>query len=755
MANIIKIKRKPLANGAGVPENLSAGELAFSEADAKLFYGLDNAGSVSPIEIAGSGYVINQVSTYAPSKTGSGATGTWNISITGNAGTVTNGVYTSRSVTAGSGLSGGGTLANDITLNIGEGDGITVDADLVAVDNTVVRTTGNQTLSDVKTFTSNTAFLSGISASGTNSLQAASTASAATQFAVFTSSPAASVQSLLTRTPSEVKSDIGLSNVTNDAQIKKLSSSTSGNIPTWDVTTGDQLSNGYSVETTLSGGDGAIPRADAVKTYVDNLLAANDAMLYKGTIDASTNPDYPAGDAGHTYKISVAGKIGGASGPAVEVGDMIICKTDSSATGDHATVGSNWNIIQVNIDGAVIGPVSSTDDALAVFDGTTGKLIKNSSYIPTTVGGNFINLTNPSAISFLRVNADNTISTLSDIDFRNAIGASSSSGSVTSISAGSGMDFSTITNSGSVVLGIPSNITLVSSNGVTSDSHTHAFAPGGSSSQYIRGDGTLSTFPDINDATLTLNVSGIGLSGSQTFTANQSSAATFTVSINSTSSNVANTVVSRDADGDFSAGTITASLNGNATTVTSGVYTSRTISTSSGLSGGGNLSSDRTISLASEYGDAVNPYGTKTKNYVLAAPTGVDGVPSFRGLDAVDIPDLDTSKITTGTLNPDRGGTGQSSYANGELLIGNSTGNTLAKSTLTQGTGLVITNGAGSISIAHADTSTLTGAQGTGGISSITLDDFGHVTAVSTATYLTSSTVCSAIADCTIDGGTF
>ena len=46
------------------------------------------------------------------------------------------------------------------------------------------------------------------------------------------------------------------------------------------------------------------------------------------------------------------------------------------------------------------------------------------------------------------------------------------------------------------------------------------------------------------------------------------------------------------------------------------------------------------------------------------------------------------------------GGTGQSSYTNGQLLIGNTTGNTLTKATLTAGSGISITNGTGSISIA-------------------------------------------------------
>ena len=65
--------------------------------------------------------------------------------------------------------------------------------------------------------------------------------------------------------------------------------------------------------------------------------------------------------------------------------------------------------------------------------------------------------------------------------------------------------------------------------------------------------------------------------------------------------------------------------------------------------------------------------------------------------------------ITSATWNgnvvqPNRGGTGQSTYTDGQLLIGNSTGNTLSKANLSAGTGIAITNGAGSISIASTIT---------------------------------------------------
>ena len=60
------------------------------------------------------------------------------------------------------------------------------------------------------------------------------------------------------------------------------------------------------------------------------------------------------------------------------------------------------------------------------------------------------------------------------------------------------------------------------------------------------------------------------------------------------------------------------------------------------------------------------------------------------------------SQVTSGTLAVANGGTGQSSYIDGELLIGNSTGNTLTKATLTAGSNVTITNGPGSITIAAA-----------------------------------------------------
>jgi len=60
---------------------------------------------------------------------------------------------------------------------------------------------------------------------------------------------------------------------------------------------------------------------------------------------------------------------------------------------------------------------------------------------------------------------------------------------------------------------------------------------------------------------------------------------------------------------------------------------------------------------------------------------------------------LPLSTGVTGTLGVANGGTGQTSYTDGQLLIGNSSGNTLTKATLTAGSNVTITNGNGSITI--------------------------------------------------------
>jgi hypothetical protein len=127
--------------------------------------------------------------------------------------------------------------------------------------------------------------------------------------------------------------------------------------------------------------------------------------------------------------------------------------------------------------GDVVGPASATDSALVAFDGVTGKLIKQAATVTiaqggtgattasgartnfgaTTLGANLFTISNPSAVTFPRFNADNTVSSLNAADFRTAIGAGTGGGSVTSVSgtgSANGLTLSgTVTSTGNITLG--------------------------------------------------------------------------------------------------------------------------------------------------------------------------------------------------------------------------------------------------------------------------------------------------------------
>jgi hypothetical protein len=84
--------------------------------------------------------------------------------------------------------------------------------------------------------------------------------------------------------------------------------------------------------------------------------------------------------------------------------------------------------------------------------------------------------------------------------------------------------------------------------------------------------------------------------------------------------------------------------------------------------------------------------------------TSVDVSGGTTGLTTTGGPITTSGTITVaGTLDVDNGGTGQTSYTNGQLLIGNTTGNTLTKATLTEGEAIDISNGSGSITILAED----------------------------------------------------
>lgn len=104
--------------------------------------------------------------------------------------------------------------------------------------------------------------------------------------------------------------------------------------------------------------------------------------------------------------------------------------------------------------------------------------------------------------------------------------------------------------------------------------------------------------------------------------------------------------------------------------------------------------------------------GSAALTQIIASTYGGtgNGFTKFSGATTAEktytLPDATTTILTTNAaVTIGQGGTGQTTYTDGQLLIGNSTGNTLTKATLSAGAGITITNGAGSINIASTTTS--------------------------------------------------
>ncbi len=129
-----------------------------------------------------------------------------------------------------------------------------------------------------------------------------------------------------------------------------------------------------------------------VKDSVNGLLAANDAMVFKGVVNFSeenflTNVVYRnEWQAGWTWKAGESLRADGLwqYSPALEAGDVIIAVKDhpaaawTSANLDGRKMNETFHIIQANIDGAVTGPTAATSGSLPVFDGVSGKVIRDS-----------------------------------------------------------------------------------------------------------------------------------------------------------------------------------------------------------------------------------------------------------------------------------------------------------------------------------------------------------------------------------------
>ena len=152
----------------------------------------------------------------------------------------------------------------------------------------------------------------------------------------------------------------------------------------------ERLQLGESLEKIVKNADdnflSLFDSVDKLDESIKNVVQTSEAMIFKGTLGTGgTVTSLPTThSAGDTYKVITAGTYAGKN---CHVGDLIICVKDST---DTSNIDTHWTVFEGNPDGSVTSSsTSSTNGHVAVFDGTSGKIVKDSGFtIKTSVPEN-------------------------------------------------------------------------------------------------------------------------------------------------------------------------------------------------------------------------------------------------------------------------------------------------------------------------------------------------------------------------------
>lgn len=121
-------------------------------------------------------------------------------------------------------------------------------------------------------------------------------------------------------------------------------------------------------------GVGSNVEAEIEKLRTDVAALINGGVVFKGALTTASGLPTVSYKAGWQYIVQDAGTYAGKD---CEAGDFIVC-VKNYASGSASN--SDWAVLQVNIVGAVTGPANSVANHVAAFDGTSGKIIKDSGY---------------------------------------------------------------------------------------------------------------------------------------------------------------------------------------------------------------------------------------------------------------------------------------------------------------------------------------------------------------------------------------